>query len=76
MVPLLQVQWQEDLGMQYGEGPKDVMYLIAACPEPKESAIIDLFKLDTNMGGNGIFGGATSFTHDDIVRIIMNMIDQ
>eukprot|EP00973_Karenia_brevis_P047118 6539761-Karenia_brevis.AAC.1 len=33
-------EWLFLLGMKYSEGPKDVMYLKAACPEPKESATI------------------------------------
>eukprot|EP00973_Karenia_brevis_P086289 11965686-Karenia_brevis.AAC.1 len=64
------------LGMKYGEGPHDVMYLKAACPNSQESAIIDLFKLNTNMGGKGIFEGVISFAYDDTISIIRNMIDQ
>eukprot|EP00973_Karenia_brevis_P044837 6210591-Karenia_brevis.AAC.1 len=64
------------LGMKYGEGPHDVMFRKAACPEPRESAIIDLFKLYTNMGDKGIFEGVASFTNEDILRIIRNMIEQ
>eukprot|EP00973_Karenia_brevis_P054128 7519226-Karenia_brevis.AAC.1 len=64
------------LGMKYGEGPKDVMYFKAACPEPKESATIDLFKLYTNMGGKGIFERNSTFTNGDIIRSIKDMIDQ
>eukprot|EP00973_Karenia_brevis_P048759 6765133-Karenia_brevis.AAC.1 len=52
------------------------MDLKAACPEPKESATIDLFKLYTNMGGKGIFERSSTFTDGDIIRIIKDMINQ
>eukprot|EP00973_Karenia_brevis_P003114 428037-Karenia_brevis.AAC.1 len=55
------------LEMKNGEGPKDVLYLKAACPESKESAAIDLFKLYTNMGGRGTLERNSNFTNDDII---------
>eukprot|EP00973_Karenia_brevis_P046563 6457961-Karenia_brevis.AAC.1 len=51
------------------------MYFKAACPEPKESATIDLLKLYTNMGGNGIFERSSTFANGDIIRIIKDIIN-
>eukprot|EP00973_Karenia_brevis_P095720 12428788-Karenia_brevis.AAC.1 len=54
------------LGMKTGTGADDVMFLRAACPDHKDGAIIDLFKLYTNKGGSGLVQEATSFTNDGL----------
>eukprot|EP00973_Karenia_brevis_P064593 8974423-Karenia_brevis.AAC.1 len=51
------------------------MFLKAACPDHKDGAIINLFKLYSNMGGSGLLPEATSFTNDEVVNMIKKMLD-
>eukprot|EP00973_Karenia_brevis_P055222 7678284-Karenia_brevis.AAC.1 len=64
------------VGMKVSLGLDGVLFLKATCPDHNDGAIIDLFKLYTNLGGKGIFADATSFTTDEIVAIIKNMIHE